>query len=783
MERGFAGQSYGRMHSAQHGSKPIGPPDTSSIAPPHPSSLPSGEASPRAFLAGVSKRWHLATLLSVGVLTLALALLGLKVSGDESVRFGTEADRIYIVDGLYEPETSVEQGTYRWTEPLAQLKLTGWGPGRIHVSISGTGAGDAPSEATLTIEGVPVETVPTVPGQPWTVQGWGLAGVRDPTVTLEGPRLIATGDSRSLGRLVKELGIFAPDARLRAWTNLALLGIGSLLLYLCVVLWSGRPGLALLLGVSVPAVYGPLVVYRDLWMQTVSWTLPLVLAVLLTVSLMLGRRQWPGAGKTGATLLACVALTAALFLVVQGYMNAFDSDRMYQMTAGLFEYGVPSRYPGHETWTKYGFGQPLIAVPFYGLGKLALLFGGVFDPLTRFTVSLTNLAVTAVTCWLLYSASRRFASPGVSLAVAATYLLGTMAFNYARTFFSEPAGAALLLAALLLIIPSQPGERLQRGRILLAGLCLGAMIWFKPAFAVYIPLPGLAVLWQAWQEPVLAQISARVRGALQAGLVFAVGPVTGLLVQFGYSYIRYGDISNGWLRTGYEKEPGFSTPLLEGLAGLMLSPGKSVFLYAPALLLAPVGLWFLFKGGGRAGRMTALLIVAESAIGFVFNATWWAWTGNFAWGPRLILPVLPLLIWPLAGLGDYISRKAQPGDRLRRHAWLRLALIGGWVALGVVGALVSIPGALVDFQVYYRLHGLLLAGDPGEAATIYDPSESPLLVEPGYLLNGMTAAIHRPTLADAGMPPTWDLMLPAVLVLVAAICLWLSLRLSRQRAR
>ena len=138
-----------------------------------------------------------------------------------------------------------------------------------------------------------------------------------------------------------------------------------------------------------------------------------------------------------------LALCFALLLLYMGYMNAFDSDRMYQVTAGLAEYGRPTRYPGFDTWTKYGFGQPLIAVPFYLLGKLGELLGAAFDPITRLTVSFTNLVVTALTCWLLYSAGRRFASPTVSFAVAATYLLTTPALNYARTFFSEPAGGSL----------------------------------------------------------------------------------------------------------------------------------------------------------------------------------------------------------------------------------------------------------------------------------------------------------------------------------------------------
>ncbi|HET9493391.1 MAG TPA: glycosyltransferase family 39 protein, partial [Chloroflexia bacterium] len=617
---------------------------------------------------------------------------------------------------------------------------------------------------------------PTLPGQPWTVQGWGTTSSSDPRVTLEGPRLSAPGDNRSLGRLVKEMAIYAPEARLRALADLALMALGAGLMYACVVLWSGRPGLALLLSAAVPAVLGLLVVYRDRWMQTIAWALPVVFLVLLLVSARIGRRGMPSIRSKWTALWACLALTAALFLIVLGYMNAFDSDRMYQMTAGLFEYGAPTRYPGQETWTKYGFGQSLIGVPFYALGKLLLQFGGTLDPLTRFTVSLTNLALTAATCWLLYVAARRFASPGVSVTVAATYLLCTPALNYARTFFSEPAGAALLLAGLLLIIPTRKGESTRPWRILLAGLCLGAMFWFKPAFAIYIPAPGLAVLWQAWHDRALVQVRERFRAAICAGLLFAVGPIIGLLVQVGYNYVRYGDLANGLLRTGYEREPGFSTPLLEGLGGLLLSPGKSVFLYAPVLLLVPIGLWLMYRSGSGLGRITVVLILTESAVGFVFNAMWWAWTGNFAWGPRLVMPVLPLLVWPLASVGHLILKKRETRGEPQSDAWVRYIVTGAWVVLGVLGALVSIPGALVDFQVYYRLHGLLLAGDPGESATIYDPAESPLVVEPGYLLNGLTAAIHRPTLADAGMGSDWDVAVPAALVIAGGVCLWLSLR-------
>ncbi len=742
--------------------------------------------------------WHGAAILLIAAITVGLALVAGRVSAHEEVRFGTEADHFYITDGFYDPESTPEHGPYRWTEPYAQLTLQNWGPGRLHVSISGVGAGAVPGEAVLYIEGQAVNSVPTLPGQPWTVEAWGTAISQDPHVALGGPRLDAPGDGRTLGRLVRSLDIYAPDARIGAWIDLGLLALSSFLLYLCMLMWTARPALSLVCGATLPALYGPLVVYRDRWMDTVVWVVPIALGALMLVNVY-APRMVLRVGARWSTLFVVVVLTAALMLLAMGYtvhdakphLNAFDAERMYQVSAGLGEYGLPTRYPGRETWTKYGFGQPLIAVPFYFLGKLGVLLGGAYEAITRFAVSLTNLLVTALTCWLLYRASRLFASAGVSLVVVATFLLTTPALNYARTFFSEPAGAFLLLAAILLMLPRNVESAPSARRVLLSGLCLGAMMPFKPAFAVYTPAIGLAVVLLAFlygskskvqshesknkiQNP-KSKIQNGLVGALKAGIIFSIGPIVAGVVQIGYNYLRYYDTNNPFFRSGYEREPGFSTPLLEGLGGLLFSPGKSIFLYAPVVILAPLGLWLMYRHGGLRGKVACLLIIASTAAGFVFNAMWWAWTGNFAWGPRLIMPVLPLLVWPLASLGDWIAssnRKERGGSFIPYP--LSFILLATWAGLAALGALVSIPGALVDFQVYYRLRGLLEAGQVGEAPTIYDPSQSPLIVEPGYLLDGLTAAIHRPSLHHAGMPEVWDVLVPGGLVVIAVAALWLA---------
>ena len=61
-----------------------------------------------------------------------------------------------------------------------------------------------------------------------------------------------------------------------------------------------------------------------------------------------------------------------------------------------------------------------------------------------------------------------------------------------------------------------------------------------------------------------------------------------ILLVGAYNAVRFGSPAE----TGYgETAQAFTTPLYIGLYGLLLSPGKSVFLYAPILLAAIFG-WF-----------------------------------------------------------------------------------------------------------------------------------------------------------------------------------------------
>ena len=98
------------------------------------------------------------------------------------------------------------------------------------------------------------------------------------------------------------------------------------------------------------------------------------------------------------------------------------------------------------------------------------------------------------------------------------------------------------------------------------------------------------------------------------------------MFHFGYSLM--------WDRLG------FSNPLLTGLWGLLLSPGKSFFLYSPVTVLGILGLPSFF----RRKKREIFLFLGTCAVIIVPHACWWSWGGDWAWGPRFLLPITPYLV-------------------------------------------------------------------------------------------------------------------------------------------
>ncbi|MCS7287357.1 MAG: hypothetical protein NZ653_09515 [Anaerolineae bacterium] len=65
------------------------------------------------------------------------------------------------------------------------------------------------------------------------------------------------------------------------------------------------------------------------------------------------------------------------------------------------------------------------------------------------------------------------------------------------------------------------------------------------------------------------------------------------------------------------------------------SPGKSIFLFAPPVILAPWGLARLWA---------EMLFGGVFLLYLLFHAKWWTWHGGWSWGPRFLVLSIPFLV-------------------------------------------------------------------------------------------------------------------------------------------
>jgi hypothetical protein len=193
----------------------------------------------------------------------------------------------------------------------------------------------------------------------------------------------------------------------------------------------------------------------------------------------------------------------------------------------------------------------------------------------------------------------------------------------------------------------------------------------------------------------------------------------------------------------------FETPLTTGLFGLLLSPGKSLFLFAPPLLLAVPGLWLL----ARKDRALALLAMAMPAVYLIFFARYTQWEGGYCFGPRYLVPVIPLMA---LGLGFVLARR---GGKI---LWLA-------VLLAIAGFLVQAVGMSTSF-----LEDQAAGGYYG-AEWNYNMGYAPLLSQCRLLLH----YAHQPGPAPLGRGfDRWYLFLSKAGVAHSTVWVVLGLQLA-----
>ncbi len=195
---------------------------------------------------------------------------------------------------------------------------------------------------------------------------------------------------------------------------------------------------------------------------------------------------------------------------------------------------------------------------------------------------------------------------------------------YSALDASESLQAAALAATLWASVraANATGPRAARAATI-AGLAAGIALLTKSSLLVVAPI--------AWMPMVAA---ARGRG-VRFGLAFATFAMCGAVWLFA-EFARFGAPLMGYAGESFSHSP------MDGAWRLLVGPNKGLLWYFPALLAAAASLPAAL--GDRSSKSLARLTAIGVLLALIALASgWWAWHGDDGWGPRLLVPAIPLL--------------------------------------------------------------------------------------------------------------------------------------------
>jgi hypothetical protein len=385
-------------------------------------------------------------------------------------------------------------------------------------------------------------------------------------------------------------------------------------------------------------------------------------------------------------------------LVLRGSTAVPQAVQLHNFYGRFDVHGVPR--------AAYTPGHALLCVPWYAVGQYALArLPGVpaedTDLVVAFASCLSSATFAALTVTFFFLLLSGIGIP-LRAALMATAMVGlaTPIFAYSGWLFSEPLSAAIFTGVAWLVFRPKRGDRIheepERQSVsresvslrtaALAGLVLGLATIVRPTNVLAIGIFMLALLARDG------------KAALRTACVMCATSAIGVAILLAHNALLFGSpFAFGYptAAEGGKQLNRFDTPFLTGVYGFLFSPGKSVFIFAPPVILALAGL----RGLWQRERGLAALAVLFPLIEVLFFAKYSQWEGGYCVGPRYLVPALVFLS---LGLGPVLA-----DARARSRSPLKVIA----VVLLVLGALVqgvSLATSFMEDQVprgrYYDVH-------------------------------------------------------------------------------
>jgi hypothetical protein len=385
--------------------------------------------------------------------------------------------------------------------------------------------------------------------------------------------------------------------------------------------------------------------------------------------------------------------------------------------------------PIEPVYTSRALLLPSISVPFYFLSTLLSV-----NPVSLVAFSVNSIIIALTGLVIFCFSLDLYGSRRLAFILGLIFITCTFILPYNTSLFPQPLQALCIVSGVFFLYKARHNlpsficiftrnidaahpktAYLYCG---LAGLFFGLSIFASPTSGLF--LPGFVIC---------SFIFLRHNKRLLLCFLLTLGA---LLISAGIlNYVRFGSISE----FGYGPQYG-NLSLNKGwigLFGLFLSPGKGLLFYFPPIVLLPLAILFSYRQNIGLSFITVYVLgIAWLYFGTIdINGGSRFWSGAIAWGPRYLIPTLPLIVIMLGGLIKY-PRK--PNTKRLINVSLILTCVAGFI--------VNLGGVLVwtEYGLIYGFeHEKLGAG--AEEITTWDPKYSPIVLHMKMISENYVAGI------------------------------------------
>jgi hypothetical protein len=355
-----------------------------------------------------------------------------------------------------------------------------------------------------------------------------------------------------------------------------------------------------------------------------------------------------------------------------------------------------------KIYSPTGLGYSLALLPAVAAESFFLRLSGQ-EPLNAFPLendwpvllfaSMTNAVFAALTATVLCAFLRELAfSPKTAAVLSFASVVCTNIFPYSKHTFAQMMFTAFLVLSFYAVKKGVNSSN--RWWFVLAGIAYGIMlISYNPTYIFPVLPLGLYYLMQTINTSVLhdrAALRKTIKKVFIDGVVGLAGLAPFIILYLWFNAVRFTGASG---LAGYSGSPIPPIPplyvMLEGFWGLLFSPGKSMFVYTP-LLLIPIFFWFKFDYKKYYAELISFGLLF--AIYFYFIGTllgdvdYLVWHGDSSWGPRYMVPTIPFLMILVAIIYHRLS------GRQKFYIFMPLA---------VVGFGINLVGVLLPYQIRF----------------------------------------------------------------------------------